>query len=313
MNIKHSIIVITYNQEFCLKNTIQSLLEQTELPFEIIICDDASTDSTFELAAEFEKQYPKLIKAFRNKKNLGIEKNTQYALTLTSGNVISYCSGDDTLESFTVEKINRSIIQNKINPDIDLFTTITGINRVHNFKTEKTIDKQLSINFFKAAIRREYSFIKLGISKNLLSITEYPPNLGLWADWAWDVNIAYNATKVMFLNDCFYNYTVGIGVSSVTKVQLLAESYIKNIYYINNKYNRTLDKKDIDFLNLELAFGTHQIKHNHKTYLALLYWILKNIDNITLKRKKLYMSALTPLFIRKAIKKIHKPIDNYLR
>jgi len=45
-NILFSVIVPTYNRESFIVKTIQSVLSQTYLNFELIIVDDASTDNT---------------------------------------------------------------------------------------------------------------------------------------------------------------------------------------------------------------------------------------------------------------------------
>ena len=68
-----SIAMTTYNGEKYLKEQINSILNQVYKDFELIICDDCSNDSTWEILTEYE-QLDKRIKIYRNDQNLGFLK-----------------------------------------------------------------------------------------------------------------------------------------------------------------------------------------------------------------------------------------------
>jgi glycosyltransferase involved in cell wall biosynthesis len=51
MNI--SIAMATYNGEKYIKEQLQSLSNQTSLPFELVVGDDGSTDATLDILKEF--------------------------------------------------------------------------------------------------------------------------------------------------------------------------------------------------------------------------------------------------------------------
>ena len=54
-----SIVVICYNQENYIEETLNSLISQkTDFNFQIIISDDSSTDSTLEKCIKFKNRYP---------------------------------------------------------------------------------------------------------------------------------------------------------------------------------------------------------------------------------------------------------------
>lgn len=48
-DIKVSVVIPTYNRREELKKAIQSVLSQTESSFEILVCDDGSSDGTPEM------------------------------------------------------------------------------------------------------------------------------------------------------------------------------------------------------------------------------------------------------------------------
>lgn len=67
-----SICIPAYNNEKDIKGTLESLLEQTYKNIEIVVVDDASTDST---AAIVESIKDDRIHLYRNEKNLGMAGN----------------------------------------------------------------------------------------------------------------------------------------------------------------------------------------------------------------------------------------------
>ena len=74
---KISVIITSYNQKVLLKEAIDSVLRQSYLPFEIIVCDDFSKDGSRDLIRSYELNYPNLVKGIFQKMNLGISKKRQ--------------------------------------------------------------------------------------------------------------------------------------------------------------------------------------------------------------------------------------------
>ena len=66
-----SILCAAYNHEDFLRQTLESFLSQkTDFPYEVLVNDDASTDSTAEIIRGYAKQYPDIIRPFYQKENL---------------------------------------------------------------------------------------------------------------------------------------------------------------------------------------------------------------------------------------------------
>lgn len=84
-----------YNCADTLDEAIKSLLNQTYTDYEIIMCDDSSSDNTYELAKKYEKEYPNKIKVLKNKTNLGLNKTLNKCLKEARGEYIARMDGDD--------------------------------------------------------------------------------------------------------------------------------------------------------------------------------------------------------------------------
>jgi len=93
-----SLCLFCYNQEKYIKQAVESALAQTYNPLEIIISDDCSSDSTFEIVKEIVNNYRGAHKIVlnRNDKNLGICGHVSKILyDLAQGDYVSIVAGDD--------------------------------------------------------------------------------------------------------------------------------------------------------------------------------------------------------------------------
>lgn len=93
-----SICCITYNHEPYIEDALEGfLIQETDFPFEIVIRDDASKDSTAIIIKNYQKKYPKLIKPIYEKEN-GFKKGIEpvdVVINNSSGDYIAFCEGDD--------------------------------------------------------------------------------------------------------------------------------------------------------------------------------------------------------------------------
>ena len=90
-----SIALCTYNGMAYLPTQWQSLLEQQQLPDEVIICDDQSTDGTAELLIKLAADAPFSVHILENSVRLGSNKNFERALIACTGDLIYLCDQDD--------------------------------------------------------------------------------------------------------------------------------------------------------------------------------------------------------------------------
>ena len=93
-----SVICPAYNHEKYIHQAIESfLIQETDFPFEVILHDDASTDSTARIVNECKNKYPKIIQAILQEENQYSKgfKISPILLPYTKGKYIAFCEGDD--------------------------------------------------------------------------------------------------------------------------------------------------------------------------------------------------------------------------
>ena len=89
---KVSVIMGVYNCENTLDDAINCILKQSFSDWEMIICDDGSSDRTFEIALKYVCNKIKLL---RNEKNRGLNYTLNKCLAYSSGEYIARMDGDD--------------------------------------------------------------------------------------------------------------------------------------------------------------------------------------------------------------------------
>ena len=91
---KISVIMPTYNSESFLRESIDSILNQTFKDFELIVIDDCSTDSSLKIIKEYKRKDNRIF-FLKNDKNLGHNKTRNKGLKIAKGKYIAILDSDD--------------------------------------------------------------------------------------------------------------------------------------------------------------------------------------------------------------------------
>ena len=93
MNI--SVYITSYNKSKYLHKAIESVLNQSYKPLEIIIVDDHSEDKSRDIIHSFYNRYPNIIIPIYNEINLGISNSRNIGLRKMKGEIVTFLDGDD--------------------------------------------------------------------------------------------------------------------------------------------------------------------------------------------------------------------------
>jgi glycosyltransferase involved in cell wall biosynthesis len=92
-----SVGLFVYNGERFLEETLNSILNQTFIDFELIISDNASTDRTGDIAQDYASRDNR-IRYYRAEKNMGAGRNVRRVYELATGKYFKQAACDDLLE-----------------------------------------------------------------------------------------------------------------------------------------------------------------------------------------------------------------------
>lgn len=121
-----SIIVPAFNCERYIEQCIKSLQNQTFEDIEIIIINDGSTDSTPKLAAEFQKNDPRII--IINTENSGVSAARNTGIDAARGQYIAFVDADDHADAAMIERLVDSIFDS----DMAICNYIEVVDCMHN-------------------------------------------------------------------------------------------------------------------------------------------------------------------------------------
>ena len=111
-----SVIMPVYNCETTVGEAIESILQQTYSNIQLVICDDCSTDKTYQIVKSYKEQFPDKIILLQNKENQKMHSSLNHCLQYAEGEFIARMDGDDISADSRIEK---QVLFLRSHPDID--------------------------------------------------------------------------------------------------------------------------------------------------------------------------------------------------
>ena len=98
-----SVLMGIYNCADTLEEAVNSIINQTFNDWELIMCDDCSTDNTLEVAQKIAEKDSR-IKVIKNEKNLTLAPTLNRCIEVASGKYVARMDGDDICDPTRFEK-----------------------------------------------------------------------------------------------------------------------------------------------------------------------------------------------------------------
>lgn len=231
-----SIIIGVYNAETRIEASLYSILNQTFQDFEIIVCNDCSTDNTYSLLLQIQKKYPNKIVVLNNEKNISLAGALNRCLSVAKGKYIARIDDDD------IALPNRLAIQHKFmqeHPDIDCVGSSIYLNN-NNGKIRK-ISKTPSLS---TLVKGQYAFyhptimIKKDVMYNLKGYSTdlkclRCEDLDLWYRFFLDGYTGYNISNPLLIYHESANDFKKRTLSKAINIFKLRNFYLRKTGYSN--------------------------------------------------------------------------------
>ena len=192
-----SVVIPLYNKELSIKNTIQSVLNQSYQNFEILIINDGSVDGSVDVVKNIKNERIRLI----HQNNQGVSSARNKGIQEAKYEWIAFLDGDDLWETNHLEEIVKMM---RIFPDEKVYaTSFEFSDKRKMFKHERSSPIFKIDEYFKEAIKENIMWTSIVVvHKDCFSVVKgfneklkYGEDLDLWYRLAQKFDIIKN-TKV---------------------------------------------------------------------------------------------------------------------
>lgn len=279
-----SISIPVYNAEKYLDRCIESVINQTEKDFEIVLVDDGSKDDSVKLCKNWAVKYPNVIRVIE-KENSGSLLTRRRCLEESIGEYIYMIDADDYLiDKDALKKIKEAI--EKTNCDLVFFNATADTDKLYsyNFCHEQIFEGE--------GLKEIYDLILTTKSMNSLWTKVFSRNL---VDWDTDYEEYKN---VSIGTDFFQGFPI---LSNASKMV-----YLDEIYY----YYRKTEGSIVHKFNNNLAYS---LKAGHSRLCECAKNWKYKVPDMELKLANRYMLTSSTMVFKGRLLKDRKKIYDYIK
>lgn len=237
-----SVLIPLYNAEKYIGECIDSVLAQSCDDFEIVIVNDGSTDKSADIADNYQKKHPGIIRVI-HKENTGVLLTRRRLIQEAKGDYIVWIDADDVYKPELLSDLRNEIYKNK--PDVIVF----NFEELYNpEKIVYSLDVPDKFNFRSEDKHKIYTKLILGrdmnelftkcIRREIIDIevdySQYK-HVRMGDDLFCLIPIFDVAEKIEYLNKSYYRYRIVSTSITHTQTYLRYYSY-RTIFERESKY-----------------------------------------------------------------------------
>ncbi|MCA0932654.1 glycosyltransferase [Lutimonas saemankumensis] len=294
-----SVIVITYNSEKYVLETLESTKNQTYKNIELIISDDCSSDRTIDICESWLKKNKSHFRnsmILKSSENLGTVKNMNKGYQFASADWLKFIAGDDILLNNCIEDL---VFYCKTHPSCEiLFGKVNILSGKNIFPYQNLEISTATENDQKKLVYHGSGLPAPGcmLSKKILDrFNGFDESYFLMEDVPFWIKVVNEGIKIHFSEDTVVNYRRhGSNVHTINK----------NEFYINKSYFRDAEKLiKREILPYLLEHRDYFMALHYYNYLLISQLVLffGNRNNFLSKMLNLFILRTTVLRIRNKV------------
>lgn len=305
-----------YNVEKYIRRAIDSALLQTYKSIEILICDDASTDSSVVIVEEYQRNHfrGKDIRLIRHTQNMGIGETRNHLIAGAKTKYFFFMDADDMMAENTIQLLHDAAERSNCDLVYGSHKKIDMTTEEH-FTSSMVYKQQVFLNpdEYPTYVYRKYERIQATVWNMLINL-DWFRNTGLrflpinyWEDFALTMDLATYASRVVLLpNVTYYYYRHSDSLSNAMDSNRYAKEIIqKTIGAIEHV------KSNSDRIKYKTYFPGRMVKVM-MTDFYIICNILKNKDKIqpSFSKRELRDVMKSPLSFWETISLKNRKFEN---
>lgn len=214
-----SVIVVTYNSELTVLDTLKSIANQTYENIEVIISDDCSSDNTIDVVESWissNYKFARGIKFLKSESNQGVCKNLNKAVRCAAGSHIKIIAGDDMLFPNCCKDYVQYIKENRSAKFVTSFVKVFNknfdnsncINSQEYYVVPKIFHQSVSIQLKRMAYSIFVSAPTMFFSKELFDMIGGFDEQYSYEDHPFYMNILEAGEKIYFCPKVTVGYRI---------------------------------------------------------------------------------------------------------
>ena len=244
-----TVLMPCYNAEKYINAAIESIVQQTYKNLQILLLEDGSTDSTFEICQQWSRKDER-IKLIRNEKNLGLIKTLNNGITHSNSPFIARMDADDISALSRIEKQVNFLLQNdqigivgSKSSRIDFKGNITAEEGNVTYLSSETLSISCFFTqpFFHGSILIRTQLLK---ENQYSEVYKHSEDFELW------LRLNSKGIKFQNLNEILYYYRVNPEGVSISNENIQIESHNKaSLFYLKKSTNQIINEELVGIIN----------------------------------------------------------------
>lgn len=276
-----------YNAEKTIAHAIESVIHQSYKNFELIICDDASTDSTLSTINEINDAR---IKTIINEKNMGAGGARDHAISYATGKWVTFIDADDAwhhqrLEILLSESKPGHIIFDNLIECVTSKNGLLGLSKVRSIYCFGKLVLSPTVIEFSEFLREprlilQPLFERELVTKNNIIHSEHK----FGEDTYFVLSMIKYGAKLLYVPKPLYFYRLTIGAASTNpkKIELMIDTLnaATKDWKLSKSEQNSFNKKIKALKKTMRYYDLISLSKNKETYNAVIF-LLRNPDLLT--------------------------------